>query len=212
MARTLLLSTLAATVLLAACASRPAPPQRLLALPTPELPAMAATEAGGTPARLLQLGRLEIPEYWQSRAVRYRLGPQDVRAWEDTVWAERVEVGLTRNLTVELSRRLPPGWQLCATQSCGQPGLRPARLLVSLSPMDYDRGTRTLSTWAHWTLADADGTALRQGARTLNVPARPEDGDTPAAQAQALAMLAREVAALIGTSLPAPGEASARRP
>lgn len=193
--RPVLASTLSALALLAGCASS-APEQHLLALPTPALPDTASPAAGpGT--RWLQLGRLDIPEYWQSRSVRYREGTE-LKTWADTVWAERVEVGLTRNLSIELGQALAPPWRLCPLR-CEGASRHPVRVLVGLAPMDYDRGTQTLEAWVQWTLLSADGRVLRTG----GAPARQKgDGLDAAAQARAMAAMMKTVADLVAREVP----------
>lgn len=182
-------------ILLAACASTP-PVQHLLALPTPSLPP-AATGAVQGQARWLQLGRLDIPEYWQSRSVRYREGAE-LKSWADTVWAERVEVGLTRNLSIELEHALPAPWRLCPLR-CEGASLRPVRVLVSLSPMDYDRGEQRLTAWAQWTLLSDDGQALRTGSQRLD---NTGSGTGAAAQTDAMAGLMKALAEALAREVP----------
>lgn len=181
---------------IAGCASS-APEQHLLALPTPAFPDKASVPAQAGDTRWLQVGRLEIPEYWQSRAVRYREG-NEVKTWENTVWAERVEVGLTRNLGIELEHALPAPWQLCP-QRCDGSARRPVRLLISLSPMDYDRNTQTLSAWAQWTLIGAEGQALRTSSQALQSKG---SGTQAAAQTDAMAGMMKAVAALLARDVP----------
>ncbi len=189
--------TLAVTAMMAlvGCASS-APEQHLLALPTPALPQTAAG-AAGPDTRWLQVGRLDIPEYWQSRAVRYRDGG-DVKSWENTVWAERVEVGLTRNLSIELESALPAPWRLCPLR-CEGASRRPVRLLVSLSPMDYDRASQTLTAWAQWTLIGAEGQVLRTSSQPLQSKG---SGTLAAAQTDAMAGLMKAIADLVVRDVP----------
>lgn len=196
------------TALMAGCASGP-PPQHLLALPTPSLPQTAASTTQAD-ARWLQVGRLDIPEYWQSRAVRYREG-SELKSWDDTVWAERVEVGLTRNLSIELEHALPAPWRLCPLR-CEGASRHPVRLLVSLSPMDYDRATQRLTAWAQWTLLGDDGRVLG----TSSHPLQSTGGGTgAAAQTDAMAGLMKALAELVireVPSLPPARPAAAARP
>ena len=188
--RTILWPLLAAACI-AGCATN-APEQHLLALTTPALPNAASVPAQSSSARWLQVGRLEIPEYWQSHAVRYREG-NEVKTWDNTVWAERVEVGLTRNLGIELEHALPAPWRLCP-QRCDGRARRPVRLLISLSPMDYDRGTQTLSAWAQWTLIGAEGQALHTSNQALQSKG---SGTQAAAQTDAMADMMKAVADLV---------------
>lgn len=193
---TRLLWPLLAAACMAGCATS-APEQHLLALPTPALPDKASAPAQANDTRWLQVGRLEIPEYWQSRAVRYREG-NEVKTWDNTVWAERVEVGLTRNLAIELEHALPTPWRLCP-QRCDGSARRPVRLLISLAPMDYDRHTQTLSAWAQWTLIGAEGQALRTSSQALQSTG---SGSQAAAQTDAMASMMKAVADLVARDVP----------
>ena len=175
---------LAASMGLAACASK-SPPQRLMALPTPPLPA-TSTQQGTAPVRWLQIGRVDLPEYWQARALRYRDAQDQIANWDGVVWAERVEVGVTRNLMVELAQRLPQPWQLCS-QVCGDADNRPLRLLVALSPMDYRVHEAKLTAWAQTTVLSSTGTILSHQTRPLTSTSTLTD--PPAAQVQATASM-----------------------
>ena len=188
---------------MAGCASSP-PEQRLLALPTPALPQTSAVTAPD--ARWLQVGRLDIPEYWQSRAVRYREG-SELKSWDDTVWAERVEIGLTRNLSIELEHALPSPWRLCPIR-CEGASRRPVRLLVSLSPMDYDRASQTLTAWAQWTVISPGGQVLNTRSEPLQ---NKGSGTGAAAQTDAMAGLVKAIAALVARDVPSlPASATER--
>ncbi len=182
----------ATLLLLSACASK-APPQRLMALPTPALPTVAATvapSASSAPSapsvRWLQIGRVDLPEYWQARSLRYRDAQDQIATWDGVVWAERIEIGLTRSLMVELAQRLPQPWQLC-TQVCGDIDNRPVRLLVTLSPMDFKLDGGKLTAWAQSTLMSANGVIISHQTRPLTSISNL--ADAPAAQVQATASM-----------------------
>ena len=68
------------------------------------------------------------------------------------------------------------------------------RLLISLSPMDYDRGTQTLSAWAQWTLIGAEGQALHTSNQALQSKG---SGTQAAAQTDAMADMMKAVADLV---------------
>ncbi len=103
-------------------------------------------------SRVVVVGRLAIPDYWQARSVRFRAGAHTVDAWPDAVWAERIEVSMTRQLAAGLQRRFPQ-WVICA-ETC--PASRPdARLFVDLNPLDYHRAESALTATARWSLATA---------------------------------------------------------
>lgn len=197
------LMSVSLAVLLHGCASKESP-STLLALPSPssvDLPAQKTVAQGAAP--LLLVGRLDIPEYWQSRSVRYRSDGITVMPWPDTYWAERVEVGLSRNFALEMERAAGR-WQVCSS-GCELGATTPAwRLKVVLPSMDYRRDARKLEATAHWTLiplptATRTGAQIVQGQLQLDVQA---EGDTPQAQAQAMGALTRELATRIANELP----------
>lgn len=187
----------------AGCASKEAP-SLLVALPSPAISDQSqAPLPAGSP--VLMIGRLELPEYWQSRSVRYRSDGVTVSPWPDTYWAERVEVGMSRNFAIDMGQAAR-GWLVC--DSACEPGHQsPAwRLKVVLPSMDYDRAQRRLSATASWTLIPlpsairASGVTWR-GQHQLEVRA---SADTPQAQAQAMSELTRALAQHIAQKLPAP--------
>ncbi len=179
-------------VLLGACASTtPAPV--LLTLP-PALGAatpVAVAPENAASAPLLAVRRVSIPEYLVSRRVRYRADAATLAEWPNTYWAERIEIGVSREFVAALRQQLP-GWSLCAAD-CGD--LSPAlSLQVDLLPLDYLRASRTLQAHARITVSTAAAAP-----RVLQVLERSYTltGADDSAQAQALAMaeLLRQVAA-----------------
>lgn len=150
--------------------------------------------AAGTsrPAALpvLVLRRVDVPEYLVSRRVRYRADASTLAEWPDTFWAERIEVGVSREFASALRQRLP-AWRLCESQ-CGDqtPALS---LQVELVQMDYLRSARLLCARAQlivWTGGNAPR-LLRSERRSYEIAAA---ADTPQAHAQALAELIVRVA------------------
>lgn len=178
-----------AAALLAACAS-PTPAPVLLTLP-------GAADAGtGTPpalaasAPVLAVRRVNIPEYLVARRVRYRADPSTLAEWPNTYWAERIEIGVSREFVSALRQQLP-GWSLCDA-NCGEqvPALS---LQVDLVPMDYLRGAQKLRARARITVSSA--AAVPKILQTQELPydvAGP--ADTAQAQAQTIAELIRQVA------------------
>ena len=164
--------------LLAACASgggggRP----RLLTLPS----APAPTAAAVLPARVLTLRRVELPEYLLSRHVRYRADAATLGEWPDAVWAERIEVGVTRELAAALRSRLP-GWTVC-DGTCVDGSAGDLVLRVGFAPFDVQRSTRRLQ-------AQLDAQASADGATRWRLQQRIDvalGADTPQAHAQAVA-------------------------
>lgn len=184
----------------AGCAS-PTPPQTLLALPS--LAGSSSSTAGSAlpaaDAPKLAVRRIGLPEYLLARRVRYRDEASTLAAWPNTFWAERFEVGVTRELTNALRRELP-GWTLCdGSCATGSPDLS---LQLDLAPLDFVRGTRQLQAHAGVTLASTGGAA-----RTLSTLALPLQidaaADTPQAHAQALSELLQALAQRIAAAVQA---------
>ena len=184
--------TLALAVLLAACAaSSPAPV--LLTLP-PAVQTVAAAPAvpSATAASpLLAVRRINIPEYLVARRVRYRADASTLAEWPNTYWAERIEIGVSREFMSALRAQLP-GWSLCDT-SCGDqvPALT---LQVDLVPMDYLRSAQKLQARARITLSGAGVSpkVIQTQELAYDLPA---SADTAQAQAQTIATLLQQVAA-----------------
>lgn len=193
-------SILTLAVLLAACAA-PDKPVTLLTLP-PRLdtPPPAPLDA----ARVLQIGRVSIPEYLSARSARYRADDSSLRPWPSTVWAERLEISLTRDLAAALRTRLP-GWQVCDDHCPAPPS---HRLTVDLTVLEHQRSRAELQSQAHWSWQPTTrGSAAVAGQRSGLIRGL---ADTPQAGATAMAawvdMLAGSIAAQIG------GDAAALRP
>ena len=180
--------------LLAGCAaSSPAPV--LLSLP-PVLgaaPAASATGAVGTAATptVLAVRRVNIPEYLVARRVRFRADASTLAEWPNTYWAERIEIGVSREFVSALRPWLP-GWSLCDT-NCGDQ-IPAFTLQVDIVPMDYVRSVQTLQARARITLSDASAApkVLRTEELTYEIAAT---ADTAQGHAQALADLIRHGAA-----------------
>ena len=185
------LAPLALAAIVAACASS-SPAPVLLTLPPTDAPAAAAAAPGDSAsAPLLAVRRGAIPEYLVSRRVRYRADAATLAEWPNTYWAERIEIGVSREFVSALRQQLP-GWAMCDT-NCGDqmPGLN---LQVSFAPMDYLRGARTLQARARITLSGGGLPARELSTRDLSVEI-PANADTAQAHAQAISTLIEKVAA-----------------
>ena len=181
--------TLAA--LLAGCAaSSPAPV--LLTLPPVAMPTPAAAVLG-TPAAppLLAVRRVNIPEYLVARRVRYRADAATLAEWPNTYWAERIEIGVSRQFVSALRQQLP-GWTMCDTNCGDQAPL--LTLQVDLVPMDYLRSAQKLQARARITLSGAGVPAKVLDTKELSVDI-PANADTVQAHAQAISTLIEKVAA-----------------
>lgn len=192
---------------LSACAG-PVKPPLLLTLPAPASAAPGAGAAAAfapaaTPAPVLVLRRVGLPEYLLSRRVRYRDAASTLAEWPDTVWAERLEVGVTRTLSDALRRHLP-GWTVCeGTCPDGEAGT--AVLHVELMPLDLLRPQQRLRGTARTHLGAPDEAGPRWSlTQALDVPA---PADTPQGHATALAQALDELAAGVARRLQARGPA-----
>ncbi|HWH84275.1 MAG TPA: ABC-type transport auxiliary lipoprotein family protein [Burkholderiaceae bacterium] len=189
--------------LLAACAS-PSPAPVLLTLP----PASIAAAAAAAPAPsasmpTIAVRRVAIPEYLVARRVRFRADAATLAEWPNTYWAERVEIGVTREFVSALRAQLP-GWTLCEA-TCGEQSSAHG-LQVDVVPLDYLRTERKLLARARLTLVDTAGSpprVLRSDEKAYEISA---SADTAQAQAQAIATLigriAIDAAALVKAAKP----------
>jgi uncharacterized lipoprotein YmbA len=184
-------------VTLAGCASK-APPSVLLTLPSAAA-APPAPVAAGSSARVLVVRRAEIPEYLQTRHVRYRAQSSTLETWPGVLWAERLEVGVTRELAAALRDALP-GWTICEA-SCAeaQPEIS---LSLHLRPLDFSRSRRALEAEARWSVSQLQPSprVVASGRQREAVAAA---ADTPQAHAQSITQvlqaLARTVADRVRT-------------
>lgn len=176
--------------LLAACAS-PSPAPVLLTLPPAMAPISAAPPAAPASAPLLAVRRINIPEYLVARRVRYRADAATLAEWPNTYWAERIEIGVSREFASAMRQQLP-GWTMCDT-NCGDqvPGLN---LQVTFVPMDYLRGAQKLQARARITLSGGGLPARELAAKDLSIDI-PANADTAQAHAQAITTLIEKVAA-----------------
>jgi len=176
------------TALLAACAS-PSPAPVLLTLPPAIATAVLAPDAAAS-APVLAVRRVHIPEYLVARRVRYRADASTLAEWPNTYWAERIEIGVSREFVSAMRQQLP-GWTLCDT-NCGDQTPTLA-LQVELVPMDYLRAAQKLQARARITVSS--GAAVPQVLRTQEIPYElPGTGDTAQSQAQAMVEVIRQVA------------------
>jgi uncharacterized lipoprotein YmbA len=174
---------------LAGCAaSTPAPV--LLTLPPATSATSALAPAPSASMPLLAVRRVGIPEYLAARRVRYRADPSTLAEWPNTYWAERIEIGVSREFIAALRQQLP-GWALCEA-TCGEQTPMLA-LQVDLAPLDYLRSDRQLQARARIGI-----TSGAPGPRPL--PARelsfllPVANDSAQGHAEAISALLRQLA------------------
>ena len=183
------LTALLAAGLLMGCAS-PSPAPVLLTLPPTAAPLVSAPPATPTSAPLLAVRRVNIPEYLVARRVRYRADASTLAEWPNTFWAERIEIGVSREFVSALRQQLP-GWALCDT-NCGD-AVPALSLQVDLVPMDFVRSAGRLQARARIVLSSGSvpPRELKSLEASYDLPA---NGDTAQAHAQAISALIRQVA------------------
>lgn len=178
---------------LGACSTAPMP--TLLSLPLP--PAQPAPSAVAAPPasaasapRFLTLRRVNIPEYLQTDAVRYRNADSTLVEWTNTAWAERLEVGLTNHLALLLRQALP-SWTVCDSHCPSMPTGQV--LIVNIAPLDYVRSSGQLRADVGWRITGPGSapTPVFSGSSTTSTPVSP---DTPVGQAAAMSTLLNQVA------------------
>lgn len=179
---------------LGACSTAPMP--TLLSLPLPPAPAAAASKVSASPAsgasapRFLTLRRVNIPEYLQTDAVRYRNADSTLAEWPNTAWAERLEVGLTNQLALLLRQALP-SWTVCDSHCPSMPTGQV--LIVNIAPLDYVRSAGQLRADISWRITGPGSTPtpVHVGGGSSSTPVSP---DTPVGQAAAMSQLLDQVA------------------
>lgn len=188
----------AAAWLLAGCASQQ-PRPTLLTVPSTARPAAGASASAITPVprqagTVLAVRRLGLPEYIQSRRVRYRADASTLAEWPNTFWAERIEVGLGREFQAALRQALP-GWQLC-DDDCAERGATYA-VQVDLAPMDFVRNRLMLQAHARIVVSSLTTASGKPAAAATPRPLLTLErnfelaasADTPQAHAQTLSDL-----------------------
>ncbi|CAN5717250.1 hypothetical protein BH09PSE5_BH09PSE5_24080 [soil metagenome] len=196
----------------AGCSTTPSARPVLVSIPALAATAPATPAASSSAAPLLVVRRVTIPEYIESRRVRYRAEASTLQEWPNTYWAERIEIGVSREFAAALRSKLP-GWSVCSA-NCGDTPPR-ATVQVDLAPLDFERGARRLAARARITvtLPSAGAASTSAPGSTTAVPAPrvrefsyqvAASADTPQAHAQAIAealsQLAGDVVPMLGAT------------
>jgi uncharacterized lipoprotein YmbA len=176
--------------LLGGCAASSPPPVLLTLPPAVAASTRPAAAPAAMPAPALVVRRLGLPEYLVSRRVRYRADASTLAEWPNTYWAERIEIGASREFTSAVRQQLP-GWVVCEATCADRPDAM--TLQVDLVPMDFVRSARQLQAGARITLSGPGTRAGVLQTRTLAYEL-PVGSDTAQAHAQALTDLLRQVA------------------
>ncbi len=187
---------LLASGLMGGCAS-PSPAPVLLTLPPAAVPLPSAAPGNAASSPLLAVRRVSIPEYLVSRRVRYRADASTLAEWPNTFWAERIEIGVSREFVSALRHQLP-GWALCDT-NCGD-AVPAFSLQVDLMPMDYVRSAGRLQARARIVLSSGSVPPRELKTQELSYDL-PAGGDTAQAHAQAISQLLRQVAQAVAPTV-----------
>ncbi|MCW7536631.1 PqiC family protein [Aquabacterium sp. A7-Y] len=183
---------LLACAVLAGCAgTRPA--ATLLTLPPAEL-RPAEAPAAAAPGPVVSVRRVAIPEYLLTRKVRFRANSSTLAEWPQTYWAERIEVGVTREFVSALRQALP-GWTVCEA-SCND-RVAELALQVDLAPLDLQRSAGMLQSHARVSVSSTAAAAPGAPRVQQLVDRRfeqPSGADTPQGHAQALTDVLEAVA------------------
>jgi len=166
---------------LAAAPPSAAPPSAARPGRPPAGAGQADPASTAAPPPLLVVRRVGVPEYLLARRVRFRSDASTVAEWPNTFWAERLEIGVTREFVSALRARLP-GWDVC-DGSCGDAA--PACVLqLELTALDFLRGAGRLQARGRLTLLHGGGAVLRTQPLAADIDAA---ADSPQGQAQAIA-------------------------
>lgn len=183
---------LSGLMLLSACAHQSTPGLSLLSLPPSPDDLGASTVMTIEPQWVV--ARVDIPEYLQSNRVRYRDGAATLAEWPDARWAERLEIGLTRQLTQALSKHRA----VCAAP-CDVSAPTTPTLHVRFDALDARRDIGQVQASVVWWLSSPrQTTPIRLTRLTVTEPL--PDG-TAQAYASALTRLTTQLAGQISTAL-----------
>lgn len=190
---------LALMAILAACAATPPEPLRLYQL--------GATTQAASPARMadsLGIGPLKWPDYLNRRQLLVRQDAFRIDALDNDRWAEPLDTGFERVLRENLARLLnPPRLQAHPWALTDAPALN-----VPIEVLQFDTSAQGETVLrARWRIAlrDRKGEA---GERSSDIRVQAKDRSpaaSVAAQSEALARLAAEIAAAL-TANPQPGK------
>lgn len=156
----------------------------------------------------LQLARVLVPDYLDTTQIMVRAGPHELHSSRTGRWAERLSLGITHGLLIDLARELTPD-----AVTLSQPAESSAPLLeVEVESLDVLADGHCVLL-ASWTLSSADRRkVLTDGHSDLTTTAIPvkhfDDVAVVNGMAEAIARLARDIAFAVRAL---PTQAPARR-
>ncbi len=178
----------AVAAVLAACGTA-GPPHVTYVLGTPA-PASASVEPlAGRP--LVEVRPVRVPDYLDMTDILVRKSTNEMAPSPTGRWGERLSVGVTRALTLDLARQLP-GFNVAAIE---EPE-RPARLVLADVESFEPRADGSVILVARWRVLDGAGRTTLAGERVaLTEPvAGPGDAAIVAAMTRAVEAFAARVA------------------
>ena len=180
----------AAALGLAAC-SLPGPPPAQYVLDP--VPAATATTVSQTALPIVEVGRVQLPDYLDTTDILERRGNQLVPS-ETGRWGERLSIGMTHALVISLASRLP-GMMVTGTTPAGRPALQ---VLVDVGAFE-SRPEGQVVLVARWVVADGVSRRTIAAQQTSLVDAVAGSGDS--AVVAAMSHLVEELAGQLAAGL-----------
>ncbi len=178
---------------LSGCGTFPLP--KVYVLGDPSRPTPGVADEAGLPH--IELMTVTVPDYLDTTDIVRRAASNQVIASSTGRWGERVSLGVTRALAVDLARRLPN--VVIESRSVYEPA---RRLLVDVERFEIDEDGRCTLT-ARWRVAALGDKVQSNSERGTFVEVATAKGDAAAALAMTSAIdrLATQVAATVETSV-----------
>jgi uncharacterized lipoprotein YmbA len=182
-----------ATLVLCGCGTFPLHRVYVLGDPNPSTPGV--TDEAGRPH--IELKTVTVPDYIDTTDITRRTASNEVTTSTTGRWGERVSIGVTRVLAIDLARRLPE--VVIESRGAFEPS---RRLFVDVERFEISEDGRcTLS--ARWRLASSDGKISSSSEQATFVESATSKTDAAAALAMTSAIdeLSSEIAASVNGTM-----------
>jgi uncharacterized lipoprotein YmbA len=157
------------------------------------VPAATATTVTQTALPIVEVGRVQLPDYLDTTDILERRGNQLVPS-ETGRWGERLSIGMTHALIISLASGLP--WMMVTGTS---PAERPAlQVLVDVAAFESRAGGQVVLV-ARWVVADGASRRIIAVQQTSLVGAVAGSGDS--AVVAAMSRLVEELAAQVAAGI-----------
>ncbi len=178
-----------ATLLLCSCGTFPLPRVYILGEPSAATPRIA--DEGGLPH--IELMTVTVPDYVDTTDIVRRSGANEVITSSTGQWGERVSLGVTRALAIDLARQLPD--VVIESREVYTPA---RRLLVDIERFEIDEDGRCTLT-ARWRVTSLDDKVQSNSEQGTFIEAATSKTDAAAAMAmtRAVDQLATQIAATV---------------